>query len=483
MSEPIAPSNAAFDSNPACSPSLADSHPSQSISGLALLRASIAGLWGRAPDWSAIPASPWLILLLFVLNESSSIFLEWALSTGPQQFYWRTLLQSAGYTLMLCWLLYFVQYPIQQGTQVLKTLGVLLLLTIWVHGISGVIYYVVQRFTDLAQHTSSYAYWIFYCVLFLWGSAISLRLIWCSSARHKGRFIFASLMLIGLSFAYMSQEASRYWYPQRSNSAADEQDSLVLTQEVIEAQPAVLQTRLAEIAPQRAGLVDLYSITFAPEASENVFQREAKMVSEVMGQRFDASGRSIQLINHTSTLGQWPWATPLNLQRAISAMAKKMDPEEDILFIYLTSHGGKDGKLAADFWPLEVDSVTPQDLKRWLDEAGIRHRVIAISACFSGSWIAPLANPDSLIMTAADALHTSYGCGRSSELTFFGRAMFDEQLRTQTRSFVQAHQQARTIIQQREIKAGKDDGYSNPQISIGANIRHKLAQLEARFKP
>jgi hypothetical protein len=83
-------------------------------------------------------------------------------------------------------------------------------------------------------------------------------------------------------------------------------------------------------------------------------------------------------------------------------------------------------------------------------------------------------------MTAADAEHTSYGCGHKSELTFFGRAMYGEQLRT-THSFEVAHAQARKVIEQREKEAGKTDGYSNPQIAVGEAIRPKLAALAARL--
>ena len=86
----------------------------------------------------------------------------------------------------------------------------------------------------------------------------------------------------------------------------------------------------------------------------------------------------------------------------------------------------------------KVDSVTPQALRRWLAGAGVRWRVVSVSACYSGSWIAPLADAGSLVMTAAAADHTSYGCGKKSELTFFGRAVFDEELR-RTWSFEQAH--------------------------------------------
>jgi hypothetical protein len=83
-------------------------------------------------------------------------------------------------------------------------------------------------------------------------------------------------------------------------------------------------------------------------------------------------------------------------------------------------------------------------------------------------------------MTAADATHTSYGCGRLSELTFFGRALFDEQLR-KTHSFEQAFARAVPLIKQREIDAGKKDGFSNPQIRAGAGIAPVLRALEKRL--
>ena len=81
-------------------------------------------------------------------------------------------------------------------------------------------------------------------------------------------------------------------------------------------------------------------------------------------------------------------------------------------------------------------------------------------------------------MTAADADHTSYGCGKRSDLTFFGRAMYDEELRRH-HSFEKAHAAARVVIERREKEAGKDDGYSNPQIRMGAAIRDKLKRVEA----
>jgi hypothetical protein len=157
-----------------------------------------------------------------------------------------------------------------------------------------------------------------------------------------------------------------------------------------------------------------------------------------------------------------------------------MDREQDVLVLYLTSHGASDFKLAASHWPLEVPALTPAELRKALDDAHIRNRVIVISACYSGGWIDPLSTDSTLVMTAADATHTSYGCGRRSELTYFGRALWDEQLR-RTHVFQDAFAAAVPVIRRREEEAKKADGFSNPQIRVGAAIEPALAELAARL--
>jgi len=227
--------------------------------------------------------------------------------------------------------------------------------------------------------------------------------------------------------------------------------------------------------------VDVYALVFAPYAEEDVFLRESTMVAAVLSERFDASGRLLQLVNHADTAQQFPWATPRNLERAVQALAERMDSAEDVLVVYMTSHGANDHRLAASHGSLQVEPISPGELRRALDNAGVRHRVIAVSACYSGGWLGPLESSTTLMMTAADATHTSYGCGRLSPLTFFGRAVFDEQLR-KTHSFEQAFAAAVPVIAQREKEAGKSDGFSNPQISVGEAIRPVLRTLEQRLQ-
>jgi len=64
-------------------------------------------------------------------------------------------------------------------------------------------------------------------------------------------------------------------------------------------------------------------------------------------------------------------------------------------------------------------------------------------------------------------------------LTFSGCAVFDEQLH-KTLSFEDAFNAAVPVIRQREVEAKKDDGFSNPQLFVGENIRGVLDELAAR---
>jgi hypothetical protein len=314
-----------------------------------------------------------------------------------------------------------------------------------------------------------------------------LGLVWCLlillRISHALQMKVWPALAVASSLTVMSLAIQTYWPAQLWYAKDDAQQDkppafMQLSQELFESQNKLLQSKLDALAPQRADQRDVFVLTYAPYAPENVFWKESEMVREVMGLRFDAASRGISLLNNPATTATHAWATPRNLERTLQALAAKMDREQDVLMLYLTSHGAKDFKLASSHWPLQTDPLTPQQLAHMLTSAGIKHRIIAVSACYSGGWIEPLKTEHSLIMTAADATHTSYGCGTRSDLTFFGRAVFDEQLRKQTRSLEQAFATAVPIIKKREEDAGKDDGFSNPQIFVGAAIKTVLPELE-----
>jgi hypothetical protein len=155
-----------------------------------------------------------------------------------------------------------------------------------------------------------------------------------------------------------------------------------------------------------------------------------------------------------------------------------MDRDEDLLFLYLTSHGSEDHRLSMGFWPLQLNDLDPQTLRDMLDRAGIRWRVIAISACYSGGFIDALREERTLVLTASDAQHQSFGCGAESDFTYFGRA-YDEALRA-TYSFTEAFERARTRIAEREKAEALTA--SNPQVFIGERVGRKLDAFSARLR-
>ncbi len=431
-------------------------------------------------ELEALDASPLVLGGLALGVVLANLLWEGLAMGGPATFDWRALASGWLDWLVLAWLCAWVRPPVVGAARVFAlTVGLQFVMVSVMGPLWVILAHAAWQPPPAAAYWVGWALWGLPQLWWLLAMAVLLRRL---GDGHRRPWLLAVLVLLGLQALHWVAPGPRAWTP-ASRPTQEERPVLSLTETVLQAQATLLERQLAALAPQRPGVVDVYVVTFAPYGDEDVFSRESAMVAEVMSRRFDAQGRVLQLVNHPASAERLPWATSANLAQALKRLSQVMDPQEDIVFIHLTSHGARNGHLAAGLWPLQPEAVTPGGLKGWLDTSGIRRRIVSISACYSGSWIAPLANHDSLVMTAADADHTSYGCGRLSPLTFFGRALYDEQLRGQTLSFTEAHAAAREVIRQREIDGGKDDGYSNPQISMGVGIAPVLEALRARLAP
>jgi Peptidase C13 family len=106
-----------------------------------------------------------------------------------------------------------------------------------------------------------------------------------------------------------------------------------------------------------------------------------------------------------------------------------------------------------------------------LDQTGVQHKVVIISACYSGVFIPRLANSDTLVITAADADHASFGCEDKAQWTYFGDAFFNIALR-QSKTLKDAFFLARTLVSKRELRQGFDT--SHPQMAGGENVESLL---------
>ena len=438
---------------------------------------------GRTP-------APLQILLLTVLVLALELALSRLEVSGPARLdlqAWLSSWWTAGLFLGLAWWALPALGSGPDDVSGRRLMGVAACFVLWLLSslpatvvYQGVIAALAQGWLSGPVFSTPWLYWGFFWVFLAWSLGTALVLVWRFAGWTWRAAVFALALLASTGLMLWQFEARTWQQDYAARGDGDERPRLHLSQQAFEAQQALWEKTMAAIAHERPGVTDVYALVFAPYAAEDVFLRESTMVSRVLAERFDAEGRVVQLVNHAATAQTHLWATTLNLERAIDAIAQRMDRNNDLLVVYMTSHGASDFKLAAANWPLEVPPVTPDELREALDKSGVRHRVIAISACYSGGWADALAGDNTLVMTAADATHTSYGCGRRSELTFFGRALFDEELR-KTHSFEQAFARAVPLIKQREIDAGKEDGFSNPQIRVGAGIGPVLRMLEKRL--
>lgn len=291
----------------------------------------------------------------------------------------------------------------------------------------------------------------------------------------------ASLLYVAFLFApAIALPQQSLWY---SGYEADDADSDAAEYQPVDvertfyAQVPLVESELAHLEAGRPGVTDLYFVGFAGYGSQDVFMKEVRFAETLFADRFDTDGRQIALINNRATLDDLPLASGSNLRLALKGIGERMDRDEDVLFLFLTSHGSP-GLLATDFWPMQLNDLTPGELRAALDEAGIRWRVIVVSACYSGSFIDDLQNEETLIITAARKDRTSFGCSDEADFTYFGRAFLDQALH-ETRSFIDAFGRASQAIAVREEEEGITP--SQPQIRIGGQVRGKLLELEKRL--
>ena len=229
-------------------------------------------------------------------------------------------------------------------------------------------------------------------------------------------------------------------------------------------QGELLDRAIAALSPSTPRS-ELYALTLAGDGKQSVFLREADYVADLLSERFAAHGR-ITLANHRDHLADRPLATRENLRRAVQAIADRSGPE-DLVFIYLTSHGSRSHELNLDQPRLQLADLPAEDLAKLLEPLAERHKVVVISACYSGGFIPALKDDKTLLMTAARADRVSFGCSEEADFTYFGRALFAEALQ-QTGDLQQAFELASQAVAEREQADGFEP--SEPQIWAPAAV-------------
>jgi hypothetical protein len=276
---------------------------------------------------------------------------------------------------------------------------------------------------------------------------------------------------------YLSSQmyyAPGLWMEREANpeeAAATQRDN----EQLIFEQSARLNADIENLAPRIADRANAFFVGFAGYGGQRVFAQEIGLAAKRIGERYGATQRSLLLINEPRDFEKHPLATAAALRHALNTLAKRMDVDEDVLFLSLSSHGGEDATISVSselgYWR----DLGANDLAGMLKESGIRWRVIVISACHSGSFISALRDENTIILTAAAADRASFGCSDDNDLTYFGEAFYRDAL-PQAATLRAAFEAARVDIERREKVEGRTP--SAPQAHFGAALEKKLSALE-----
>ncbi len=307
-----------------------------------------------------------------------------------------------------------------------------------------------------------------------------LRLLGKAIALWVALFVAKSLLPHSPVFAGPAFEIrnANWWEYARAAYAARREradDTDIGTARLQDLQPALMQKAVARLAAQTKGAMDIYAIGLAGWSEQDVFAKEVDGAFATLERALPIRDHTLRLLNNPGTVDTAPLASRRNFAAAVHAAGQVMDKDEDVLILFMTSHGGSGG-VALQLPRGGAAVLSAQEVKATLDTEGIRNRVVIVSACYGGVFVEPLANDNTIVLTAADARSASFGCAPGRDWTYFGDALFRQSLRPGT-DFKRAFDHARILIRGWEMMDRLPP--SNPQGYFGPTL---VAKLDPAFR-
>jgi peptidase C13-like protein len=307
------------------------------------------------------------------------------------------------------------------------------------------------------------------------------------AGRPQVRAVAATIGIAALFTAYCSSIflIPTLWWATDSEAQTNKGHRVVGTvsldfdnvEELLISQPARIEAMVSRVTPAAENETGIYFVGFAGVGSQKVFAEEIKLAAKRVADRYGTADRTLLMLNDRRDTNSYPLATVSGLKLALKGIASRMHLDRDVLFLALSSHGSADPSLSVSNGALPIRDLRGTTLATALKESGIKWRVIVISACHAGAFIEPLQDDNTIILTAAAADRTSFGCSDDRDLTYFGEAFYRDAL-PKAATLRQAFDRAVADIASREQREGIKA--SNPQAFFGPALDQKLAQIESR---
>jgi len=190
-------------------------------------------------------------------------------------------------------------------------------------------------------------------------------------------------------------------------------------------------------------------------------------VTELANELGETSGFAVVplIASNFASARRFPLADDAVIATLVGTAAERAGAS-DIVLVHISTHGAQ-GVLARKVGNRQPTALPAAQLARQLAPLADRPTVVIVSACYSGSLIAPLASPRRIIITAARADRSSFGCGAGNRHTFFGEA----ELRGFAKRDRSLHQVFATI-RDNVARMERERHYtpSEPQVSVGVDV-------------
>lgn len=195
------------------------------------------------------------------------------------------------------------------------------------------------------------------------------------------------------------------------------------------------------------------------------FDNARRDISKALLDAGFAKGHIVQFSTHPEN---YPDTLPLKTDfgSVNGELARLASQATDGCLVYFSSHGSGMGIIFGD------EVLTPAGMARMVGDAcGARPTVVVISACFSGVFVPALSGANRMVLTAARADRSSFGCGQNDKYPYFDACML-ESLPGAT-DFMALGRRAQACVAAREKAEGLAPA-SEPQLAIGGAMRPML---------
>jgi hypothetical protein len=198
--------------------------------------------------------------------------------------------------------------------------------------------------------------------------------------------------------------------------------------------------------------------------AEPVFDRDVQLVKRAISDRYDSLTDSVTL---SMTKGS---AKRSSADAEIARLAQDARDGDDLVVVFFSSHGIEGSLAVQPPGAAESYDWSAAEIRDFLAPLEADRQVVILQACHSGSLIPAMKHPNRIIIAAARADRSSFGCDATGDSTWFAKALTEEL--SAGGSWKQIFERTNARVLRYETDQGiPQSERSYPQFSVGAAMQ------------